>query len=129
MLNNQGFISIIVLLVMTIIIISAAVLAYTWNLEYLILNSSKNAIQASYLAESKIYMVLNKEEYFYLKLLPRIERYLKYGRLTPIYDYKIQIDKKDLIEGDQNKNIEISFSNDKRFMELKTPELETMKSF
>jgi hypothetical protein len=120
MLNNQGFISIIVLLVMTIIIISAAVLAYTWNLEYLILNSSKNAIQASYLAESKIYMVLNKEEYFYLKLLPRIERYLKYGRLTPIYDYKIQIDKKDLIEGDQNKNIEISFSNDKRFMELKT---------
>lgn len=120
MLNNQGYISIISLLVMSIILISAIFLIYTSKLEYIILNSSKNSIQASYLAESKIYMVLNKEEYYYEQLLPRIQRFLKYGRLTPTYDYRIRIGNSDLIEGDNNVNIDISFSDDIRFMELKT---------
>ncbi len=117
--NNQGFIYIISLLVMTIILISAVFLTYTWNLEYSILNSGKNAIQASYLAESKIYLALNKEEYYH-QLLSRINRYLKHGTLISKDDYHLWIYDEDLIEGDSNKNIDISFSDDRRFMELKT---------
>ena len=41
MLKNQGFISVISLLIMSIILISALSLSYISKLEYLILNSSK----------------------------------------------------------------------------------------
>lgn len=123
MSNNQGFISIISLLAMAIILISALFLIYTSNLEYLILNSSKNSIQASYLAESKIYMILNKEEYYYAQLLPRIERYLIYEKLGNSSDYKIYVNNEDLIEKDKNNKIDISFlleDGNRRFMELET---------
>ena len=121
-MKNQGFISIISLLVMAIILISSLFLIYTSKLEYLILNSSRNNIQAYYAAESKIYMVLNNEDYYYNQLLPRMETYFKYGRIGGIYDNKIRIDNEDLISGDNNGIIKIRFftENRRRILELKT---------
>ncbi|MCF6465629.1 hypothetical protein [Clostridium sp. Cult2] len=120
--KDKGFISINALFIMVITLISALFLIYTSNQEYLIINSSKNNIQAYYLAESKIHMVLNKEEYYYGQLLPRIETYLKYGRLGPTYDGKISLDNKDLFEDDNNNIVNLSFAeeNKRRILEFKT---------
>ena len=60
MFNNHGFVSIISLFVMAIILVSSVFLIYVSKLEYIILNSGRNGMQANYLAESKIYSVLNK---------------------------------------------------------------------
>lgn len=59
--KNRGFISANALFIMMIILISALFLIYTYNQEYLIINSSKNNIQTYYLAESKIHLVLKKK--------------------------------------------------------------------
>lgn len=120
MLNNQGFVSIIALLVMSIILISSISLITSSKLEYIILNSNNKSIQANYFAEGKINMALCDEKYYYSQTEPRIRNMLRYGRIGTNYDYKIRIDNEDLIEGDSNKNIDISFSDDKRIMELKT---------
>lgn len=123
MLKNQGFISVISLLIMSIILIFALSLSYISKLEYLILNSSKDNIQAYYAAEGKIYMVLNKEKHYYDQLLSRIERYIKLGRSGDPYDYKIIIDDEDLIEGDRIDNVKVRFfmENSKRILELEAP--------
>ena len=122
MLKNQGFISVISLLIMSIILISALSLSYISNLEYLILNSSKNNIQAFYAAESKIYMVLNKEKPYYDQLLSRIERYIKLGRSGKPYDYEIIIDDEDLIEGDRIDKVKLRFfiENNRKILELES---------
>lgn len=108
--NNKGFISIISLLVMWIIIISSLFLIHVSNLDYLILNSSKNSMQSYYLGESKILKVLYQDYYYHEELLPRIRTYLKYGYLGKNYSYKIRLDKKDLAKGDKHQDIDISFS-------------------
>lgn len=120
--NDKGFITIIALLTMAIILISALFLIYTSNMEYLIVISSQNNIQAYYLGESKIHMVLGKEEYYYGQLVPRIETYLKYGRLGKFYDRRIVLDNKDLFEGDNNGVVKVSFTeeNNRRILELET---------
>lgn len=121
MFKNQGFVSVISLLTMGIILISALSLAYMSNLEYLILNSSKNNIQAYYAAESKIHMILNKQKY-YDQLFSRIERYIELGRSGEPYDYKIVIDDEDIIEGDRIDNVKVRFyiENNRRIMELES---------
>ncbi|CCQ95986.1 hypothetical protein CULT_340031 [[Clostridium] ultunense Esp] len=122
MINDKGFITIVALFTMAIILISALFLIYTSNMEYLIVISSQNNIQAYYLAESKIHMVLGKEEYYYGQLVPRIETYLKYGRLGKFYDRRIILDNKDLFEGDNNDIIKVGFAeeNNRRILELET---------
>lgn len=121
MFKNQGFVSVVSLLTMSIILVSALSLTYIFNLEYLILNSSKNNIQTYYAAESKIYMVLNKQKY-YNQLLSRIERYIKLGRSGEPYDYKIVVDDKDVIEGDRIDNVKLRFfvENNRKILELES---------
>lgn len=121
-MNNNGFITIMASLIIVVIMISTIYLMYTYNLEYKIANSSINSIQSNYSAESKIYLTLNKEEYYNNQLIPRVERYIKYGRITPIYDYKVCLDYLDLIEGDSNNIVNIRFfeKGETKILELST---------
>lgn len=122
MVNDKGYITIIALFIMTIILISALFLIYTSSMEYLIVNSSHKNIQTFYLAEGKIHMVLKKEEYYYEQLMPRMETYIKYGRLGKSFNKKITIDNKDLFEDDNNNIVNIDFAeeNHRRVIEMKT---------
>ena len=122
MVNDKGYITIIALFIMTIIFISALFLIYTSSMEYLIVNSSHKNIQAFYLAEGKIHTVLKKEEYYYEQLMPRMETYIKYGRLGKSFNKKITIDNKDLFEDDNNNIVNIDFAeeNHRRVIEMKT---------
>ena len=121
-INENGSTTIFAILVMTIILISALFLIYTSNIEYLIVNYSHNNIQAYYMAEGKIYTTLKKEEYYIQQLMPRIETYIKTGRLGKKYDNKIILDTKDLFEGDDNNVVYIDFTEDdnRRILEMKT---------
>lgn len=119
--KKEGFITIISLLVMSIVLIFSLFLIYISNMEYLILNSSKNNIQAYYSAESKIHMILDMDEYYTL-LLPRIIEYLETGRLSKYKDKKIKIDDKHLLTGDKNGtvNLEFNIEDNRRILELST---------
>ncbi|MCF6460079.1 hypothetical protein [Clostridium sp. Cult3] len=119
---NKGFISILALLVMATILVSSLFLSYSSNLEYMILNSSKNNTQAFYLAEGKILMVLNKDKYYKDMLLPRLEEYLKKGRIADPDKKIIILDDEDMIEGDNYNRINLSFSKEdnRRLIELQT---------
>ena len=57
-------------------------------------------MQANYLAESKIYSVLNKEEYYDDWIIPMVKDYLRLGRVNDDY-LTIRLDNKDLLEGIQ----------------------------
>lgn len=107
--NNNGFITILSLLVMAILLISAMFLAYTYTLEYQISNANRNNTQSFYSAESKIYLTLNDDKYYENQLLPRIERYIKLNRLGPKFDYKIRLDKDELLLDDTNNIVNIDF--------------------
>ncbi|WP_317922469.1 hypothetical protein [Tepidimicrobium xylanilyticum] len=106
---------------MFIMLISALFLLYLSNIEYFIVNSSLNSIQAFYLSEGKINMVLKDEKYYKEQLLPRIETFIRLGRITPIYDRNILIDSEDLFKGDSNKIVTVNFKKeDRMIMELET---------
>ncbi|HSH36403.1 hypothetical protein [Schnuerera sp.] len=121
MVEDKGFISIIALFTMSIILISSLFLIYTSNLEYLIVNSSQNNIQAYYLAESKIHIVLNKDEYYYDQLMPKIKKYIRYGRIGGTSNRRIILDNKDLYKEDNNNIVKLNFIEDnRRYLELET---------
>lgn len=111
MKDDNGLITILVLLIMTVVLTSALFLIYTYYLEYKIANSSENSIQSSYIADSKIKLVLYDEKYYYNELLPRINRYIQYGWI-PSYNVKIILDSKDLVEGDKYNAVYTYFSKD-----------------
>lgn len=120
-IKNRGSISIISLLVMSMMFISALFLVYLSNMEYFIVNSSLDSIQAYYLSEGKIDMLLRDKKYYEKELLPRIETYIRYGRITPTYSKHVLLDSEDLYKGDSNKIITVNFSTDDRMgMELET---------
>ncbi len=118
--EKNGFISIIVLLVMSIIVIYAFYLLSTLEIDYLMVNATLNSIQAYYASESKVYLLLNKDDYYNDQLLPIIKRYIKYGWIGSGYDTKFIIDKEDLIDGDNKNIIKFDFpvGNDRRILEL-----------
>lgn len=121
MYRNQGFVTIISLLVMGIILIFSLFLIYISNMEYLILNSSESSTQAYYAAESKLYMILKMEDY-YKVLLPRVEEYLKTGRLANHKDKSMKIEERHLLEGDKNGTVKLDFyiESNRRILELST---------
>lgn len=118
--EKNGFISIIVLLVMSIIVIYAFYLLSTLEIDYLMVDATLNSIQAYYASESKVYLLLNKDDYYNDQLLPIIKRYIKYGWIGSGYDTKFIIDKEDLIDGDNKNIIKFDFpvGNDRRILEL-----------
>ena len=122
MRGNKAFISITALLIMGIILTSSVFLLYISKLEYLILNSNKNSIQSYYLGEGKIYKVLYQDKYYLNEVLPRIETYLKYGALGKYYSPRIKLEYKDLEDGDNYRNIDMSFivEENRRTMVLDT---------
>lgn len=107
--KDKGFITILSLLVMAIILISSMFLNYSSNIEYMIINSSKNNIQALYLAEGKILMAINKDQYFDNIILPGAKEFLKYGRIIDDNKRHIILDDEDLIEGDDYSKINLQF--------------------
>ncbi|NLJ78035.1 MAG: hypothetical protein GX329_01600 [Tissierellia bacterium] len=115
---NRGFVVINSLLVMSIILIFSSFLFYMANMEYLILGSSQDSVQVYYLAESKIYTVLNMEYYHDLLSL-RIEEFLKTG----IFDTRpIDIRTQDLLMEDGNRKVDLAFDieDDRRILKLTT---------
>jgi len=83
-------------------------------------DATLNSIQAYYASESKVYLLLNKDDYYNDQLLPIIKRYIKYGWIGSGYDTKFIIDKEDLIDGDNKNIIKFDFpvGNDRRILEL-----------
>lgn len=108
------------LIVTSIMIIFAFYVLNTLEFNRLIINATENSIQANYSAESKLYLLLNKDEYYHEQLMPRIERFVKYGRITPHYDARIILNKDDLIVGDNNNVIKLNFTpkNNRQCLEL-----------
>lgn len=118
MFKNKGFISIFSLLIMTIILIASLYLMKISKIGYLITNSNKNKIQSYYTAESKVYMILNKEQY-YNQLLLEIEEYLKMGMF---WSFKIHLDKEVLGIDNKFEDVDGRFAmeNNRLLVELKT---------
>lgn len=113
---DQGFVTIISLIVMGIILAFSLLLIYMINIEYFLVNSSHDSIQTYYLAESKIHSVLNIKCY-YDQLLSTIEEYLKTGK----FDTKaIEIKKEHLLKEDGNRKVELGFDieDDRRILKL-----------
>lgn len=118
--ESKGYISIIVLLVMVVIVMFAVYLLNILEHDYLTVNATKNSIQAFYSAESKLYLLLNKDEYYYDQLFPIIKRYIKYGRIGSDLDPRIILNKEDLIDDDNKNIISLNFlyENSRRILEL-----------
>lgn len=109
--DNKGFITIMSLIIMTIILISTLYLMYTYSLEYMIINSTINSIQSSYLSESKLYLVLNENKY-YNKFIPSIEKFIKDYNITSIRNISVSLDQDDLIEGDTYNKVTANIFHD-----------------
>ncbi|WP_353095898.1 hypothetical protein [Tissierella praeacuta] len=77
MKTRGGFISIICLIVMSVMMVMILYLESTTGLQHLILNSTSNNIQSYYLAEGKIYMVLNEDKYYLNQLYPILTEYFR----------------------------------------------------
>lgn len=120
MKKDEGFLTIIALLVTTLVVILTLYLLSTSEFNRLIINATEKSIQAYYSAESKLYLLLNKDEYYYGQLMPRVERFIKYGRISPNYDPRITLSKNDLIDGDNGNVIRLNFiaKNDRQCLEL-----------
>jgi len=117
--NKEGFVAIMALFISTIMLIFVLYLLNTFQFNHLIINATENSIQAYYSAESKLYLLLNKDEYYYGQLMPRVERFIKYGRITPNYDTRIILNKDDLIDGDNINVIKLNFiANNRQSLEL-----------
>ncbi|WP_313756437.1 hypothetical protein [Tissierella sp.] len=94
-----GFISVVCLIVMAVLMVMVLYLEYITGLEHLILNSTINNIQSYYLAEGKIYMILNEDKYYCNQLYPILVEYFRtmpYSRSPR----DIIIEKEDLELGD-----------------------------
>lgn len=120
--KDKGFITILSLLVMGIILISSMFLNYSSNIEYMIVNSSKNNTQALYLVEGKILTVINNPKYFDNIILPGVKEFFKYGRIKDDNKRHIILDDEDLIEGDNYKKVNLSFYREENriILELQT---------
>ena len=120
--NEKGFITLTLLMVVAVISIVAVYLLGSLELNSIVNNAAEDSLQAYYSAESKLYLLINMDEYYYNQLLPRIKRYIKYGRITPDYDNKIILDEKDLIEDDKYNIVNLNFlidENNRRVLEVK----------
>lgn len=112
--KRRGFISIIALIIMSVLMIMILYFESTTRYEYLILNSTKNNIQAYYLSEGKIHMVLNEDKYYKEQLLPMIFKYFRSFPITTPLTY-IKISKEDLILGDNKSTVKVDMiDNDNR---------------
>lgn len=120
MKRQEGFITILALLVITIIAIFTFYLLNVLENNILMTSAAENSIQAYYSAESKLYMLLNKDEYYYEQLIPRVKRFIKHGRISPTYEPSITLDRNDLIAGDNNNKIKLEFitGRDRQILEL-----------
>lgn len=116
--KNKGFITVFSLLAMMIILIFSMFLNYISKMEYMIMNSSQNNVQAFYLLEGKILMAINDPKYFDNIILPGAKEYLKYGRNTEDKKYII-LDDEDLMEGDNDNKIDLFFHKEENRRKLK----------
>lgn len=68
--NNNGYVILIVIVVMSILLIMVLHLAFTVNIESLILSFTSNNIQSFYQSEGKALMSLHNEDYYQNQLYP-----------------------------------------------------------
>lgn len=110
------------LLVATLVLVIAVFIIFLASMEHQIIYSNADNLQAYYLSEGKIFMALYKDEYYNDQLLPRLETYIKYGRLSPFYDPYIRLKEEDLIEGDKFNTITTRFyyKNNRNYVDLIT---------
>lgn len=103
---RSGFISIICLIVMSVMMTMILYLESTTGLQHLILNSTVNNIQSYYLAEGKIYMILNEDKYYFNQLYPILTEYFRAIPFSkPPKD--ILIDEEDLELGDKMNRVKV----------------------
>lgn len=117
--GNDGFISLMVLIIMAIVLIMASYLGYTTKLEHLILVSTINELQSYYLTEGKILMSIYGD-YYDTSLHPIILNAFRNNSFKGIKNFAI--DKSDLNESDNLRNVSVSFEdvNNKKSIVLKT---------
>lgn len=119
MYRDKGSIIVFFLLFTAIIFVLSMFLVYISKMEYMIMNSSQNNVQAFYLAEGKILTAINDPKYFDNTILPGIKEYLKYGRIIDNDKRSIILDYEDLMEGDNDNKINLSFYKEESRRKLK----------
>ena len=122
MKDNDGFITIMALAIMSIILISSLYLMYTYSLEYMIVTSTVNSMQSYYFSEGKVYLILNHEKYLD-SIMPHIRQFVKDIYIKIIKGISIQLDYEDLFEGDKNNIVSANIYHDydgRIILELKT---------
>lgn len=111
MKKSDGFITIMVLAIMSIIMVSSLYLMHMYTLEFMIVTSTVNSIQSYYFSEGKVYTILNKNEYLN-SIMPSIKQFVKDIYIKIIKGINIFLDVEDLFEGDTNNVVSASIYHD-----------------
>jgi hypothetical protein len=121
-MKRNGFITVIVLLIMIVVMSAAIYLNYLTTLQSLIEVSSTDKIQSYYLAETKINRIVYEEDYFLNKLKPAIINHLKYPTAAIYENTIIKIENCDLDSNDSINTVNARFYDNgtREYMELTT---------
>jgi len=106
--GDDGFISLMVLIIMSIILISSTYLGYTIKLENLILVSTNNEIQSYYLSEGKILMSFY-DHYYEDSLYPIILKAFRNNNFKDIQEFSLE--DADLGKDDSFNKVLVSFED------------------
>lgn len=119
--KKEGYITIIVVVVTSIIYLMVTHLVFKVKIESSILQNTKNNIQSYYITEGKIIMSLKDEKYYVNQLEPKILDAFRTNRFGRKLE-DIIISQEDLDFGDNNSNIRLSFTdiNNRKILNLST---------
>lgn len=118
--REEGFLTVIALLVSTLVSILLVYLLYISQTGSLVINSNRNDIQAYYILEGKFLKIFTYDKYYNDEILARAKLYVRTGRTLP-YDPFFMIDEEDLEEGDTLRGVEISYETveNRRVMDIR----------
>ena len=118
MKSRDGFVSMIVLIIICVLFTMALYLGHITRLEYSIMSATKINIQNYYQAESKIYMSIYDEKYYLNQLYPEILDVFRKNNFATL-SKRVIIDKSDLESGDTRSNIKLEFKDENNRIQLK----------
>ena len=117
MKNNQGFISILCLILLGLVIVIGISVEYSSMLRSKSLSASNHSLQSYYLAEGKIYMSLYEDEYYKNQLYVNIgEFFKKYPFSTS--PKNIRIKQEDLMKEDSEDSVAINIMDTDSLKEI-----------
>ena len=115
--RRKGFITVTIMLVMSVMFIMVSYLCYEIILESLILDATANNIQSYYLAEGKAYMTVCEEKYYTNQLYPMLlDVFRKNNFGTKKKEVRIQ--NEDLYLDDDMNHVKILFTDKNNRKEL-----------